>query len=138
MEKSVVYVSMKDDNNLDCNYSIIEKGEKSVIIINKDLENVIYDYNDFIKEDFNYKYLLLKHYDNSSLAYKDLMKLIGKMCKKNVDSKYFNNHIDEDNRIIFINDMDEHMILKSEKNNYSERLNSLNNFIKLNRSKLRK
>ena len=35
------------------------------------------------------------------------MKLIGKMCKKNVDSKYFKNHIEEDNRIEFNDELNE-------------------------------
>ena len=35
MEKSIVYVSMRDDNNIGCSYSIIQKDELKVIIILK-------------------------------------------------------------------------------------------------------
>lgn len=137
MEKSTVYVSMKDDNNLDCSFAIIEKNKKSVIIIFKDLECAIYDYEHFQKEDFNYKYLLLKHYKDETSAYKDFMKLIGKMCKKSVDSKYFNNHIIEDNRIVFFNDTNEKMISETKEEKYLERSSKLNNFIKENKLKLK-
>ena len=45
MEKSIVYVSMRDDNNIGCSYSIIQKDELKVIIVLKDLECGIFDYN---------------------------------------------------------------------------------------------
>jgi hypothetical protein len=41
------------------------------------------------KGDADLSYLLLKHYDSDSSAYRDFLKLIGKMCKKSGDSKYF-------------------------------------------------
>lgn len=131
MEKSIVYVSMQENNNLECSFAIVEKATKSVIIVFKDLECVIYDYKDFQKENFDYKYLLLKHYQDEIMAYKDFMKLIGKMCKKSIDSKYFNNHINEDNNIMFINDKKEYMI----KDNQLLKYNFLKKFIKKNKSK---
>lgn len=131
MEKSIVYVSMQENNNLECSFAIVEKATKSVIIVFKDLECVIYDYEDFQKENFDYKYLLLKHYQDEIMAYKDFMKLIGKMCKKSIDSKYFNNHINEDNNIMFINDKKEYMI----KDNQLLKYNFLKEFIKKNKSK---
>lgn len=131
MEKSIVYVSMQENNNLKCSFAIVEKATKSVIIVFKDLECVIYDYEDFQKENFDYKYLLLKHYQDEIMAYKDFMKLIGKMCKKSIDSKYFNNHINEDNNIMFINDKKEYMI----KDNQLLKYNFLKEFIKKNKSK---
>ncbi len=137
MEKSTVYVSMREDNNLDCSFAIIDKLGKSIIIIFKDLECVIYDYEHFKKEDFNYKYLLLKHYEDETSAYKDFMKLIGKMCKKSIDSKYFNNHIIEDNRIVFYDDNNEHMISETKEDKYLIKSRELNDFIKENKSKLK-
>ena len=56
MEKSTVYVSMQDKNDIGCSYAVVEKEEKNVIIIFKDLECVIYDYDMFLKDDFNYNY----------------------------------------------------------------------------------
>ena len=135
MEKSTVYVSMNDKNDLSCSYAIVDKGEKSVIIIFKDLECVIFDYDYFKSDDFDFKYLLLKHYNDTSLAYKDFMKLIGKMCKKNIDSKYFKNHIIEDNRIIFYDAVYERSITKEETNDYLDRKNRLKEFIKVNKDK---
>ena len=135
MQKSIVYVSMKDDNDIGCSYAIIEKEAKSAIIIFKDFECAIYDYDALIKDDFDYKYLLLKHYENSTKAYKDFLKLIGKMCKKGVEGKYFKNHIDEDNWMIFNDDTNEHMILEEEKSAYLERKNSLTEFVKNNKDK---
>lgn len=42
MEKSIVHVSMKDDNNYDCSYAIITKEknkiQKSIIVILKELD----------------------------------------------------------------------------------------------------
>lgn len=135
MEKSIVYISMKDKNDIECSYAIIEKEKKNAIIIFKDLECAIYDYDALLRDDFDYKYLLLKHYDNTTKAYKDFMKLIGKMCKKSVECKYFKNPIDEDNWMIFEDDTNEHMILEEEKSTYLDRKNSLTKFIRDNKVK---
>ena len=131
MEKSIVYTSMRDENNLSCSYAIIKKEDKAVIIILKEVECIVYDYIDFCKENFNFHYLLLKHYDDENLAYKDFLKLIGKMCKKTIDSKYFSKHIDEDNNILFIDDKNESMLLTD--NKYKIRTIELENFIKENK-----
>lgn len=105
MEKSIVYVSMKDDNNYDCSYAIItkEKNEiqKSVIVILKELECGIFDYEEF-KSNKGLRFLLLKQYDNNDYALKDFYKIVGKMCHKNIESKYFLNHKEEYNRIKFV------------------------------------
>lgn len=135
MEKSIVYISMKDKNDIECSYAIIEKEKKNAIIIFKDLECAIYDYDALLRDDFDYKYLLLKHYDNTTKAYKDFMKLIGKMCKKSVECKYFKNPIDEDNWMIFEDDTNEHMISEEEKSTYLDRKNSLTKFIRDNKVK---
>lgn len=120
MEKSIVYVSMRDDNNIGCSYSIIQKDELKVIIILKDLECGIFDYNK-LKFNREFKYVLLKQYHDTESAYKDFLKLIGKMCKKAKSSKYFSNHKIEDNRMIYNNSKSEHMISSEEKNIYNDR-----------------
>lgn len=99
MTESVVKVSMIENNNLDCSYSIITKEDLNIIIIFKNLECAIFDF-DALKETKEFKYLLLKHYSSGSAAYTDFLKLIGKMCKKEKGSKYFMNHKDEDNRMV--------------------------------------
>ena len=133
MEKSTVYVSMNNEE-FECSYAIVDKGEKNIIIIFKDLECVIYDYEAFKLDDFDYKYLLLKQYNDSTSAYKDFMKLIGKMCKKSIESKYFKNHISEDNWMIYA-DNESHMILDSEKKVFISRKEEFANFIKNNKDK---
>ena len=131
MEKSMVYVNISE-KNYEYSYAIVDKFEKSVIIILKDRECAIYDYEDFLKEDFNYKHLLLKYYSDSTLAYKDFMKLIGKMCKKSINGKYFKNHIDEDNSMIFQDDKNEYM-LTNPIDEYKERKKNFINYIKNNK-----
>ena len=64
MEKSTVYVSMNDKNAIGCSYAIIEKDGKNAIIVFKDLEVGIFDYDALLKENFDSRYLLLKHYEN--------------------------------------------------------------------------
>ena len=75
-----------------------------IIIILKDLECAIFDYNQ-LKQEKKFKYLLLKHYEDSESAYKDFLKLIGKMCKKSKSSKYFSNHKTEDNRMAIVSNI---------------------------------
>lgn len=91
---------MRDENSFDFSYAIITKDNNSVVIILKDSEIGIFDYDSLQRDDFIYKYLLLKHYSDSSVAHKDFLKLIGKMCAKKNNSKYFDNKKDEDNRMI--------------------------------------
>ena len=128
VEKSVVYVSTRDDNNINCTYSIVQKDELEIIIILKDLECAIFDYNQ-LKQEKKFKYLLLKHYEDSESAYKDFLKLIGKMCKKSKSSKYFSNHKTEDNRMIHNNFKSEYMIRPEERNEYNERYITFEKFI---------
>lgn len=64
---------------------------------------------------------MLKQYHDTESAYKDFLKLIGKMCKKAKSSKYFSNHKIEDNRMIYNNSKSEHMISSEEKNIYNDR-----------------
>lgn len=135
MQRSIVYVSMMDRNDVGCSYAIIDKDGKNAIIVFKDLECAIYDYDALLKDDFDYKYLLLKHYENTTKAYKDFMKIIGKLCKKSSGCKYFNNPIEEDNWMVFNDDTHEHMILEEEKNTYLSRKNALTEFVKENKNK---
>jgi len=81
MIKSTVYVSMRDSNGLNYSYAVIDKLGIRVIIILKDLECGVFDYEALTKTGNDYHYLLLKHYRSDSLAYTDFLKLIGKMCK---------------------------------------------------------
>ncbi|MCR5147095.1 MAG: hypothetical protein K6B70_07150 [Clostridia bacterium] len=82
-----------------------------------------------------FNYLLLKHYPDNESAYKDFLKLIGKMCKKSKDSKYFLNHKNEDNRMLYDDLKNEHMIKYDERNNFSERYEEFEKFIKENADK---
>ena len=66
-------------------------------------------------------------------AYTDFLKLIGKMCKKEPDSKYFRNHKEEDNRMVHNGKMQEHMINDEERSIYESRLNAFVGFVLKNR-----
>lgn len=46
MTESTVQISMRDENDLNCDYAIITKGAISVIVILKDLECAIFNYSD--------------------------------------------------------------------------------------------
>lgn len=135
MIESTVQISMQDDNNLECSYAIVNKGNISIIIVLKDTECGILDYNQLKEANFTYRYLLLKHYNNSSGAYKDFLKLIGKMCKKHEDSKYFQNRKEEDNRMVCFDWENEHMITDEEKAIYKERYEAFKQFILYNQEK---
>lgn len=128
MEKSIVYVSMRDDNDLDCSYSIVQKDDLRIIIVLRDVELGVFDYEE-LKENHDFKYLLLKHYPDNETAYKDFMKIIGKMCKKPKKSKYFLNHKDEDNRMIYVDLKTEHMITDDEIEYYKDRFLIFEKFI---------
>ncbi len=122
MNESVVKVSMQDENELNCSYAIISKDSTSIVIILKKKECGIFDYDVIKRKDFRYEYLLLKHYDSESVSYKDFLKLIGKMCTKDKNSKYFGNHKQEDNRMV-ADSMGARMINEDEKSAYDERYN---------------
>lgn len=103
MEKSEVYISMKNETNKECSWAIVKKQSNlktvSILLVLIDRETAIFDYNNMLASD-KLEYLLLKQYLDSNTAYLDFMKLIGKMCKKSIESKYFLNRISEDNRMI--------------------------------------
>ncbi len=119
---------MRDDNDLDCSYSIVQKDDLRIIIVLRDVELGVFDYEE-LKENHDFKYLLLKHYPDNETAYKDFMKIIGKMCKKPKKSKYFLNHKDEDNRMIYVDLKTEHMITDDEREYYKERFLTFEKFV---------
>lgn len=135
MIESTVKISMRDENGLNCSYAIITKDKMSIIIILKDLECAIFPYDDLKSREkeaerhCEYHYLLLKHYDSDSHAYKDFLKLIGKMCKKDRDSKYFANPQNEDNRMVCGSIDGEHMIKAEERPLYEERYSDFKGFV---------
>lgn len=133
MTESTVQISMCDENDLNCNYAIITKDNISIIVILKDLECAVFNYSD-LKERGCASYLLFKHYKNFSCAYTDFLKLIGKMCKKHKDSKYFANRISEDNRMVFDDIDGEHMIGEEEKLFFKARYSEFLNFVLENKS----
>lgn len=129
MTESTVKVSMRDENNLDCSYAVITKDKISIIIILKDKECGIFNYDDLKSQEGSFHYLLLKHYGSPSFAYRDFLKLIGKMCKKKGDSKYFSNPKQEDNRMIFEDFDHEHMLSVEEKTRYEARFSEFRRFV---------
>jgi len=122
MNESTVKISMKNENQLDCSYAIITKDLSSVIIILRNRECGIFDYSEINEGKSDCKYLLLKHYDSEETAYKDFLKLIGKMCKKSKESKYFGVHKNEDNRMV-ADSFGERMINEDDKCVYESRYN---------------
>jgi hypothetical protein len=129
MNVSLVQTLMRDENDLECSLARIKKDDYVVLIVLKDNECAIYDFLDLINHEDGSRYLLLKHYENPTFAYKDFLKLIGKMCKKSKSAKYFMNHIDEDNRMVFEDFENEHMITKMEKEKYKDRYNKFVDFV---------
>lgn len=137
MEKSIVNVSMRDDNNYGCSYAIITKEknkiQKSIIVILRDLECGVFDYEEF-KNNENLRFLLLKQYDNNVYALKDFYKIVGKMCHKNIESKYFLNHKEEYNRIKFIDFQTETSDFDYNDEELFARYHSFQKFIEENRN----
>lgn len=131
MRKSTVNISLRDENGLACSYAIVDKGEKSVIIILFGTECAIYDADD-LQESACCRYLLLKHYHSETQAYRDFLKLIGKMCAKKSNSKYFGMHIDEDNRMVVYENEDERMYIKNQDDCFNERFDKFRDFLSEN------
>lgn len=137
MIQSTVYISMRDDNDLNCSYAIIAKGTAHVLLVLRNLECAIFHYEAQKSEVSLDRYLLLKHYSNETSAYTDFLKLIGKMCKKPAASKYFLNPIQEDNRMVRTNTETEHMICEDECAVFDERLSAFQQFMEQNRYRFR-
>ena len=123
MTESAVRISMRADNDLDCSYAIIRKGDHAVLILLRDAECAVFDLHQT-----DSRYLLLKHYADDRQALADFYKLTGKMCAKAEDSKYFGTRADEDNRMVVLLDGREHMLAPEEASSYAERLRSFLSF----------
>lgn len=134
MVESTVRISMADDNALDCSYAIVEKSGTGVILILRQAECAIFDWAELKSTGPFPRYLLLKHYPDAALAYADFLKLIGKMCKKHPDSKYFRNRIREDNRMVVERFGSEHMLTDAERPHYQDRLCAFVQFVSCRRS----
>lgn len=128
MVRSVV--RMEENPALGATYAVVEKGGMGVLLVLKDRECGIFDCNDTDLGGF--RYLLLKHYDTPSRAYEDFLKLVGKMCKKGEDSKYFGNRISEDNRMVRTAE-GEHGISRAERALYEERFAAFREFVERER-----
>ncbi len=124
MVRSVV--RMEENRALGAAYAVVEKGALGVLLVLKDRECGVFDYTAMNPDKF--QYLLLKHYDTPSRAYEDFLKLVGKMCKKREDSKYFRNHLPEDNRMIRTAE-GEHGVTREERALYEERFAAFRQFV---------
>lgn len=116
MTDSTVHVSMRADNGLGCSYAIVSKGTCAVLILLREAECAVFD----LREPDS-RYLLYKHYPDDRAALTDFYKLIGKMCAKRPDSKYFGARKAEDNRMIVTAD-GEHMCTADEAAKHAARL----------------
>lgn len=116
MTISTVRISMRAENGLGCSYAIVDKGTHAVLILLRDAECAVFDLHAP-----DSRYLLLKHYPDDRAALADFYKLIGKMCAKQPDSKYFGLRKNEDNRMVVTADGHEHMLLPDEAPLYAER-----------------
>lgn len=116
MTDSTVRISMRADNGLGCSYATVSKGEYSALILLREAECAVFDLHAP-----DSRYLLLKHYPNDRAALADFYKLIGKMCAKRPDSKYFGSRKAEDNRMVVSAD-GEHMCTAAEAAEHAARL----------------
>lgn len=126
--ENTVRVSMRDENGLGASYAIVRKASAAVLILLRDCECAIFDYAALRREDFAFRYLLCKHYSAPDAAYTDFLKLIGKMCKKSPDSKYFGTRKYEDNRMV-ADSGGEHMITPEERIACAERFANFRAFV---------
>ena len=117
MTESTVHVSMRAENGMGCSYAIVDKGRHAVLILLRDAECAVFDLGDPKS-----RYLLLKHYPDDRAALADFYKLIGKMCAKPADSKYFGTRRDEDNRMVVPPHGPEYMLPPEEAQQYAARL----------------
>lgn len=119
-------VRMEENRALGATYAAVEKGGIGVLLLLRDRECGIFDYSAGGLGEF--RYLLLKHYDTPSRAYEDFLKLVGKMCKKSGDSKYFQNRLSEGNRMVRTAE-GEHGITREERAIYEERFTAFREFV---------
>lgn len=117
MTESTVHVSMRAENGLGCSYAVVRKANHAVLILLRDTECAVFDLHQP-----DSRYLLLKHYPDDRAALTDFYKLIGKMCAKPADSKYFGSRKDEDNRMVVPSQGKEYMLPPEEAPQYAARL----------------
>ncbi|MBQ8556576.1 MAG: hypothetical protein IJ438_11995 [Clostridia bacterium] len=130
MSHSTVFVSLRDENGLDCSYARVHKGDSSVLIVLRGTECGVFD-NSLA----HWHYLLLKHYPCDAHALRDFYKLIGKMCAKSPQSKYFGPHKDEDNRMVVTTGGSEHMLQPEERSTYEARYQAFKVFVTAQRER---
>jgi len=135
--ESAVRVSMRDENGLGASYAIVRKAGAAVLILLRERECAVFDYDALPGENFAFRYLLCKHYPSPETAYTDFLKLIGKMCKKSPDSKYFGTREEEDNRMVVTASGEEHMMRAEDIAAYVERFAEFRDFVMANRMKFR-
>ncbi|MBR3764092.1 MAG: hypothetical protein IKK57_06025 [Clostridia bacterium] len=119
MTESIVRMSMRAENDLFplCSYATVSKGKNAVLILLRDAESAVFDLHAP-----DSRYLLLKHYADDRAALADFYKLVGKMCAKAADSKYFGARKDEDNRMVVPPQGREYMLPPEEALQYAHRL----------------
>lgn len=117
MTDSTVTLSMRAENGLGCSYAIVRKANHAVLILLRDAECAVFDLHQP-----DSRYLLLKHYPDDRAALADFYKLIGKMCAKPADSKYFGTRKNEDNRMVVPPQGKEYMLPPEEAQQYAARL----------------
>lgn len=118
-----VRVSMRSELQPGCSFAVVEKGCAGVLILLRDTECAV-----FRLQQPDSRYLLLKHYPDSRAALRDFYKLVGKLCAKPAQSKYFLCPIDEDNRMVVLPDGTEHMLRPDEGSAYARRMESFLSF----------
>ena len=127
MENSDVSVSQRGENHLDCRYAIVRKAAAAVLVVVRNADCSIFDTTDL--QHSNVRYLLLKHYPSADMAYRDFLKLIGKMCTKRADSKYFGKHLPEDNWMLVDKSGRDRMICPDERAMFDDRRQELMSYI---------
>lgn len=120
---------------MDCSYVIVQKGAYSITIVLRCKECAIFDSFELMRSE-NCHYLLLKQYTSEQQAYRDFLRLIGKMCIKKDNSKYFAEHLEEDNRIYVAANDQETMSRPSDTTALDIRLTDFMAYIITHRTKL--
>ncbi|MBQ7848237.1 MAG: hypothetical protein IJ343_00745 [Clostridia bacterium] len=123
MTESTVRVFMRADNGLGCSFAVVDKGGAAVLILLRDAECAVFELHAP-----DSRYLLLKHYPDGREALRDFYKLVGKLCAKPAESKYFGTRKDEDNRMVVTADGQEHMLQPDEAPAFNARLEAFLSF----------
>lgn len=92
----------------ECTCALIRKGSHAALLVHRERECAVLDPAALAAGQTGY--LLLKHYHSQEAAWRDFLRLMGKLCTKRPDSKYFGTRIPEDNRMIVRPDGSEAML----------------------------